>query len=98
MNGSVKKRSVGKRLAEPTATRARRVGRKLRIVAKTVRRKNLRLDQRKLDLLRDSLGLDTDQAVVERVINDAVIDRELINATLALAGSLPRLVDVGKRR
>ena len=69
-----------------------------RVLAKTVRRKNLRLDQRKLDLLRDSLGLDSDQAVVERVIDDAVIARELIDATLELGGALPRIVDVGKRR
>jgi hypothetical protein len=87
-----------KRAAETTVTRARRLGRRPHVLAKTVRRKNLRLDQRKLDLLRDSLGLDTDQAVVERVIDDAVIDRELVDATLALGGSLPRIVDVGKRR
>jgi hypothetical protein len=37
-------------------------------------------------------------AVVERVIDDAVIDRELVDATLALGGALPRIVDVGKRR
>ena len=87
-----------KRSAEPAAARARRVGRRPRVLAKTVRRKNLRLDQRKLDLLRDSLGLDTDQAVVERVIDDAVIDRELVNATLALGSALPTIIDVGKRR
>jgi hypothetical protein len=87
-----------KRSVEPAAARARRVGRRPRVLAKTVRRKNLRLDQRKLDLLRDSLGLDTDQAVVERVIDDAVIDRELVNATLALGNGLPTIIDVGKRR
>jgi hypothetical protein len=68
------------------------------MLAKTLRRKCLRLDQRKLDLLRDSLGLDSDQAVVERVIDDAVIDRELVDATLALGRALPKIVDVGKRR
>jgi hypothetical protein len=87
------KRSVG-----PAAVHARRVGRRPRVLTKTVRRKNLRLDQRKLDLLLDSLGLETDQAVVERVIDDAVIDRELVDATLALGSALPTIIDVGKRR
>jgi hypothetical protein len=87
-----------KRSGEAVTKRARRVGRRPLVLAKTVRRKNLRLDQRKLDLLRDSLGLDSDQAVVERVINDAVIDRELVDATLALGGALTKIVDVGKRR
>jgi hypothetical protein len=59
-----------------------------------VRRKHLGLEQRELDRLRDSRGLDS----VERVINDAVIDRELVAATLALGGVLPKIVDVGKRR
>jgi hypothetical protein len=87
-----------KRSSKLAAARARPVGRRPRVLAATVRRKNLRLDQRKLDLLRQSLGLESDQAVVERVIDDAVIDRELVDATLALGGSLPRIVDVGKRR
>jgi hypothetical protein len=63
-----------------------------------MRRKNVRLDQRKLDLLRVSLGLATDQAVVERVIDDAMTDRELIDATAALGDAVPRIIDVGKRR
>jgi len=40
----------------------------------------------------------TDQEAVERVIDEAVIDRELIDATLALGGSIAGLVDVGRRR
>jgi hypothetical protein len=62
-----------------------------------VRRKNLLLDQAKLDLLRARLGLATDQEVVELVIDDAVADRELIDATLALGGAFPDMVDVGRR-
>jgi hypothetical protein len=75
-----------------------RRGRRPKLRAASVRRKNLRLDQAKLDLLRDRLGVATDQEVVERVIDEAVIDRELIDATLALGGVVPDLVDIGKRR
>jgi hypothetical protein len=78
--------------------RARRAGRKPKLRAATVRRKNLLLDQEKLDLLRESLGVSTDQEAVERVIDEAVIDRELIDATLALGGSIAGMVDVGRRR
>lgn len=77
--------------------RRSRAGRKPRPRAATVRRKNLRLDQAKLDLLRASLGVATDQEVVERVIDEAVADRELIDATLALGGAFPEIEDVGKR-
>lgn len=73
----------------------RRAGRKPKPRPTTVRRKNLKLDQRKLDLLRRRLGAASDQEVVERVIDDAVMDQELIDATLALGGALPRL---GARR
>jgi hypothetical protein len=85
-------------LAKSTDVRARRAGRKPKLRPVTVRRKNLLLDQAKLDLLRGSLGVATDQEAVERVIDEAVIDRELIDATLALGGSLADLVDVGRRR
>ena len=71
---------------------------KPRLRAASVRRKNLRLDQSKLDLLRARLGAKTDQEVVERVIDEAVADRELIDATLVLGGALPDMVDVGRRR
>lgn len=40
----------------------------------------------------------TDQEVVERVVDEAVIDRELIDVTLALGGSIPGMMDVGRRR
>ena len=63
----------------------------------TAKRKNLLLDQAKLDLLRRSLGVASDQEAVERVIDDAVADRELIDATLELGGALPGVVDVGRR-
>jgi hypothetical protein len=33
---------------------------------------------------------------VERVIDEAVTDRELIEATLKLGGAFPDIVDVGK--
>jgi len=85
-------------LAKSTGVRARRAGRKPKVRPATVRRKNLLLDQAKLDLLRGSLGVATDQEAVERVIDEAVIDRELIDATLALGGSIAGLVDVGRRR
>ncbi len=81
-----------------TSVRPRRAGRKARRRPATVRRKNLLLDQVKLDLLRGSLGVATDQEVVERVVDEAVIDRELIDATLALGGFVPGMADVGKRR
>jgi hypothetical protein len=84
--------------ATTAAVRARRAGRKPKLRPATVRRKNLLLDQAKLDLLRGSLGVSTDQEVVERVVDEAVIDRELIDATLALGGSIPEMVDVGRRR
>ncbi len=84
--------------AKSAAVRARRAGRKPKLRPATVRRKNLLLDQSKLDLLRGSFGVATDQDVVERVIDEAVIDRELIDATLALGGSIPEMVDVGRRR
>lgn len=74
------------------------MGRKPKSRPPTVRRKNLRLDQTKLDLLRRSLGVSTDQEVVERVIDEAVADRELIEATLALGGAFPDIADVGSRR
>jgi hypothetical protein len=48
--------------------------------------------------LRDRLGVATDQEAVERVIDDAVVDRELIDATLALGGALSDIVDVGRHR
>ena len=85
-------------LTKSTGVRARRAGRKPKLRPATVRRKNLLLDQEKLDLLRGSLGVATDQEAVERVIDEAVIDRELIDATLALGGSVAGMVDVGKRR
>jgi hypothetical protein len=69
----------------------RRAGRKPKPRPPTVRRKNLKLDQRKLDLLRRRLGAASDQEVVERVIDDAVSDQQLIDATLALGGALPNL-------
>jgi hypothetical protein len=75
-----------------------RPGRRPKPRAPTVRRKNLRLDQKKLDLLRRSLGLPSDQAVVERILDEAVVDRELIEATLALGGAFPDIVDVGAKR
>jgi len=78
------------------ASRAK-VGRRPKPRAPTVRRKNLRLDQKKLDLLRRSLGVSTDQEVVERVIDEAVADRELIDATLRLGGAFPDMIDVGRR-
>jgi hypothetical protein len=37
---------------------------------------------------RERLGLASDQEVVERVIDDAVADRELMEATLALRGKV----------
>jgi hypothetical protein len=73
----------------------RRAGRKPKPRHPAVRRKNLRLDQRKLDLLRRRMGAVSDQEVVERVIDDAVTDQELIDATLVLGGALPHL---GRRR
>ncbi len=76
--------------------RRARVGRRHKTRAPTVRRKNLRLDQKKLDLLRRSLGVSTDQEVVERVIDEAVADRELIDTTLKLGGAFPDIVDVGR--
>jgi hypothetical protein len=85
-------------LTKSTGVRAGRAGRKPKPRPATVRRKNLLLDQEKLDLLRGSLGVATDQEAVERVIDEAVIDRELIDATLALGGSIAGMVDVGKRR
>ncbi len=85
--------------SSPTRTRARgRRGRRPKLRAASFRRKNLLLDQKKLDLLRDRLGVATDQEVVERVIDEAVIDRELIDATLSLGGTFPDIVDVGKAR
>lgn len=84
--------------SQSAGVRARRAGRKPKLRRATVRRKNLLLDQEKLDLLRGSLGVATDQEAVERVIDEAVIDRELIDATLALGGSIAGMVDVGKRR
>ena len=87
-----------RRLTKSTGVRARRAGRKRKLRPATVRRKNLLLDQDKLDLLRGSLGVATDQEAVERVIDEAVIDRELIDATLALGGTLAGMVDVGRRR
>jgi hypothetical protein len=69
----------------------RRAGRKPKPRSPTVRRKNLKLDQRKLDLLRRRLGAASDQEVVERVIDDAFSDQQLIDATLALGGALPNL-------
>lgn len=86
--------------ARPGGRRARRrkLGRKPKVRAATVRRKNLRLDQAKLDLLRESMHAKTDQEVVERVIDDAVTDRELVTATLALGGTMPDIVDFGRRR
>jgi hypothetical protein len=73
-----------------------RVGRKRKARPATVKRKNLRLDQAKLDLLRRSLGVATDQEAVERVIDDAVADRELMDATVDLGGALPGIVDIGR--
>jgi hypothetical protein len=73
----------------------RRAGRKPKPRSPSVRRKNLKLDQRKLDLLRRRMGAASDQEVVERVIDDAVTDQELIDATLELGGALPQL---GRRR
>jgi hypothetical protein len=87
-----------KRSSKVTGGIRGRRGRRPKVRAATVRRKNLLLDQRKLDLLRARLGVDTDQEVVERVIDEAVIDRELVDATLALGGGLPDLVDFGRRR
>jgi len=87
-----------RRLTKSTGVRAGRAGRKRKLRPATVRRKNLLLDQEKLDLLRGSLGVATDQEAVERVIDEAVIDRELIDATLALGGTLAGMVDVGRRR
>ncbi len=84
----------GTRAAEPSA--ANRLGRKPKARPASVRRKNLLLDQKKLDLLRRSLGVSTDQEVVERLIDEAVADRELIDATLALGGAFPDIVDIGK--
>jgi hypothetical protein len=78
--------------AKPQARR-KRPGRQPRPRPASVRRKNLRLDQKKLDLLRARLGLSSDQEVVERVIDEAVADRELIDATLELGGALPGLRD-----
>ena len=75
-----------------------RRGRRPKIRAASVRRKNLLLDQKKLDLLRARLGVATDQEAVERVIDEAVVDRELIAATLDLGGALPDLADFGRRR
>jgi hypothetical protein len=46
-----------------------------------VRRKNIRLDQKKLDLLRARLGLSSDQEVVERVIDEAVERFDLVVVT-----------------
>jgi hypothetical protein len=74
-----------------------RVGRRPKPRPATERRKNLRLDQKKLDLLRRKLGLSTDQEVVERVIDEAVADRGLCDATLDLGGAFPDMVDVGGR-
>ncbi len=84
--------------ATTAAVRTRRAGRKPKLRPATVRRKNLLLDQAKLDLLRGSFGVSTDQEVVERVVDEAVIDRELIDATLGLGGAIPEMVDVGRRR
>lgn len=64
----------------------------------TARRKNLRLDQRKLDFLRRSLGAASDQEAVERVIDEAVADRKLIAATVALGGTIQDMVDIGDER
>ncbi len=77
--------------------RRSRAGRKPKARRASVRRKNLRLDQEKLDLLRERLGASSDQEVVERVIDEAVADQELIDATLDLGGALPEIVDVGRR-
>jgi hypothetical protein len=88
-----------KRLSARTAAVGpRRAGRRPIPRPATVRRKNLLLDQAKLDLLRGRLGLATDQEVVERVVEEAFIDLELIDATLALGGSIPAMIDVGRRR
>src|SRR5687767_12701495 len=75
-----------------------RPARKPKPRAPTVRRKSLRLDQKKLDLLRERLGLASDQEVVEHVIDEAVVDQELIDATVDLGGTFPQLVDVGRPR
>ena len=93
MPSPTKKRRANRR---PPLTKAR-VGRKPKIRAATVRRKNLRLDQAKLDRLRARLHLATDQEVVERVIDEALADRDLIDATLAMGGAFPSLRDVGSR-
>lgn len=76
----------------------RRPGRTPRARPATTRRKNLRLDQSKLDLLRRCLGAASDQEVVERVIDDAVADQELIAATVALGGTIPDMIDIGDER
>lgn len=36
--------------------------------------------------------------MVERILDEAVVDRELIEATLALGGAFPDIVDVGAKR
>jgi hypothetical protein len=56
------------------------------------------LDQRKLDFLRRSLGVASDQEAVERVIDEAVADQELIAATLALGGTIPGMTDIGDEK
>jgi hypothetical protein len=98
MNGQPKTARVQLPPVSGKAETRPRAGRKPKTRSPSVRRKNLSLDQKKLDFLRTSLGLRTDQEVVERVIDEAVVDRELIDATLALRGALPRIVDVGKPR
>lgn len=77
--------------------RRSRAGRKRKSRPATVRRKNLKLDQAKLDLLRKSFGVSSDQEAVERVVDEAVVDRELIASTVRLGGAFPDIIDVGKR-
>ena len=83
----------------PSATapaRAKRPGRKPKLRPASVRRKHLRLDQKKLDLLRERFGVATDQQLVEQIIDEAIADRDLIDATIELGGTVPEIVDIGK--
>lgn len=59
---------------------------KVKRIRRNIRRKNLRLDQRKLDTARQALGAATETETIERALDLVVFRREVLEGLRRFAG------------
>jgi hypothetical protein len=57
------------------------------------RRKNVRIDQRKLDLAKKALGTQTETETIEKALDEIVFRQELLEGLRRVAGKFPDWAD-----